>query len=122
MQTRTRLNPRAMLLVSFLSLFFLGACHDGRPKELNVTQHGLYLTLVRESETGRLYVDEKNSTCYSRGYRYSIDYSGPAGEGWKMNPLETCHKMVGYLPATYVDVVNFQEEVRLLIKENYEED
>lgn len=103
---------RLLLLTVFTCL--LWSCDRNDP-DFKITQNGIALKTYR-NDKGELVIDEKESACFSRKYQYSIDRIGTLGDDKDVD-LEECNGMIGYSPDNYKKVVEFQERVRVKIKE-----
>lgn len=60
-------------------------------------------------------IDTDNDKCYSRGYYMGSDFIGPTGDE-DTHSLGFCDKLIGVQLEDYGMVLEYQEEVRKLIK------
>lgn len=101
----------SLLLISFLNLT---GCQE--PEIRNLRQRNIRIVVVTEESTGRRYIDEEQSGCFTRMYRHSKDYVGSVGQETSSDILE-CDDIIGYGVSDYVDLTNFLEDVRREIME-----
>lgn len=112
------LNVIKLLLLSILTMSLFG-CDRNNP-DFRIVQNGLVLETYR-NDKGELVIDETKSACFSRKYQFSLDRVGPIGEN-DDEELEACNGMIGYSPENYKKVVEFNERVRVKIKEELGKD
>jgi len=93
-----------LLLITCLS------CNTYAPIN-DLVQCSPLITLMEEND--RRYIDEDNSTCTCRMYRYTIDYVGPVGDIWNEDLLY-CNKLVGNTPDEYGELSIWFEKDRLI--------
>lgn len=105
-----------VLLCSTMALF--QGCDRDKP-EATVKQNGISLVTHRNA-AGELVIDEEESVCFERRYKFSIEYVGPIGSK-KDKKIEECDGLVGWLPDEFKEVSKYQELVRSKIEENQEE-
>ena len=89
---------------------FLNACNTYAPVN-DLVQCSPLITLIEDN--GRRYIDEDNSTCTCRMYRYSVGYVGPVGAIWHED-LMYCNKIIGNPPEPYLELVEWLEADRLI--------
>ena len=113
-------NLKNIIILSVMvsSMMIFQGCDSDRPEAI-VKQNGLVLSFYRNA-AGELVVDEEESACFERDYKFSIDYVGVIG-AQKDRKIEECDGIIGYLPDEYKKVSKYQELVREKIKENQEE-
>ena len=97
----------SMILLLTISL---NSCNTYAPID-DLIQCSPLITLIEEN--GRRYIDEDNSTCTCRIYRYSIDYVGPVGSIWNED-LSYCNKLTGNPPDEYGELSIWLERDRLI--------
>jgi len=67
--------------------------------------------LDTDPETGRRYINEDESACFTRMYRHTKDFLGAVSDP-EESDVSDCQKVIGYLPKDYGDLSDFKEEVR----------
>lgn len=101
-------------------LAMLTSCQD-IPKAQDSIQKQIRLVVETDPETGRRYINEDESRCFYRTYRYSIDYIGAVGDAQEEDVLE-CNKIIGWKPKEYEKVTEYHERVRVMIQKEVNED
>ena len=101
---------RLRLISVLLLIVFLEACNTPQIRDLE--QKNIRLVLITDPETGRRYIDEQESACFTRMYRHSKEYLGSVGQEAEFDVLH-CNDMIGYGPEDYVDLASFFEDVRI---------
>jgi len=105
-----------MLKVSLSLVTLLIVCHNlvgcNTPEIRDLRQQNLRLVLETDPDTGRRYINESESACFSRHYRHTKNYVGSVGQESE-NDVTDCNDMIGYGARDYTDLAVFFEEVRV---------
>jgi len=112
------LTMKVMLCLVLLAM--LTSCNDV-PKAQDSIQKQIRLVLEIDPDTGRRYINEEESRCFFRTYRYSVDYIGAVGDAQEEDVSE-CNKIIGWRPKEYEKVTEYHERVRVLIQKELNED
>jgi len=97
---------RLNLIMTMLLIVFLSSCLP-----VNISQKSLRLVLYK-GDTGRLWVDEKESGCWERNYHYGTDFAGPTSE-FKEIPLEGCTEIIGHKTIDYGEAIKALNSARI---------
>lgn len=101
---------RLKMSLVILIIIFLSGCRT--PEIRDLEQKNLKLVLSVDTESGRRYINEDESVCFTRMYKHSKGYVGPIGQEHD-NDITYCNDLIGYGPSEYVDLSLFFEEVRV---------
>ena len=99
------------LITIVLLTIFLEGCNTPQIRELR--QRNLRL-IIETDDSGRRYINEEESACFTRMYAHSKNYIGTRGNESEEDVL-FCNDTIGYDSADYVELNNFMEEVRVEI-------
>jgi hypothetical protein len=91
-----------ILLISFLS-----GCQV--PTIADQIQCAVNISITEEN--GRRYINENESTCACRMYRWNSGYIGPVGVGWEED-ITYCNKFIGLSPDGYQNKYIYEEDIR----------
>lgn len=100
------------ILPVILFATFLSSCGSDIPQNVDFNQKSLYLVLETD-ENGRRYINEEESACFRRRYRYGIDLIGPLSDQIEDLDVTACHKIIGSSPLNYRKKINWLESIRL---------
>jgi len=93
-----------------LLIIYLSCSHNQIfTDEVNAEQCSPYISL--KMEHGKRFVDEVNSSCMCRLYKFSGDYIGPIGTRYKTDIMK-CHQLIGVTPDRYEPVNNFLQSLK----------
>tara|TARA_R110000803_G_scaffold162194_1_gene225810 strand:+ start:20798 stop:21085 length:288 start_codon:yes stop_codon:yes gene_type:complete len=87
----------------------LSACSTPQVRDLN--QLNLRFKTEKDPVSGRIYIIEKESGCYSRKYEHSLSFIGKKSKTIKI-PFNSCSNIIGYNPAEYIELYQFMESIR----------
>lgn len=105
------MRKHQVTLLALLTIFLSGC--QSPSSELISSQRFIDFRYVEID--GRWLIDPEASQCFKREYKHSIAYVGPISK-FKRVAFEECRKTTGYGPTDYVNMTNFQEEVRRRIE------
>ena len=98
--------------LNFLKLLLLCCVYSCQsfPNVEDQEQCSPFIVLQIDS-AGRRMVNEEESACLCRYYKWSKGYVGPVGDLIEKD-IQYCDKLVGHTPDSYLEVQDFYERVR----------
>ena len=101
------------MLLGMLSVIFLEGCGSNDLEEsIDFNQKSIRLVL-KIDDSGRRYIDEEESVCFRKRYRYSIKMIGPINEIVEDLDITACNKVIGESPKNYKKKIDWLESIRL---------
>lgn len=105
----TKMLSHSMKLFPLLIICLSCASNPIFTTEVNAEQCSPYISL--KFEAGKRFVDETNSKCLCRLYKFSNGYIGPIGTSYKVD-LMKCHQLIGITAERYEEVNNFLQSLK----------
>ena len=100
-----------MKLLMLLMIFLSGCGSNDIAESIDFNQKSIRL-VFKTDESGRRYIDEDQSACFRRRYRYSIDLIGSISKVETLDVSE-CNKIIGNSPLNYKKKIDWLESIRL---------
>lgn len=108
------LKTLVVRLMFLVALSCLSSCQSF-PTIEDQQQCSAFISLEVDS-AGRRIVNEVESVCLCRQYKWSKGYVGPVGDLIEKD-IEQCNKVIGHLPDSYLEVQDFYERVRIWLND-----
>jgi len=105
------MQKQKMLLLMLSMIFHSGCGTSGLEESVDFNQKSLRLVL-KTDENGRRYIDEEESACFRRRYRYSLELIGSTSKA-EILDVTACDKVIGSSPLNYKKKIDWLEALRL---------
>lgn len=100
-----------MQITKKILLIILIICLNSCIPTIKDQEQCMILIDLKVDEFGNRYINENESSCVCRMYRWDKNYVGPVGQAWETD-ITYCNKVIGHKPDPYIEFATFLEKIR----------